>query len=781
MLISGLSTLMLAAGVAAGPLHSGRDGQLDVAIPRIDAAVEVDGVLDEPAWRDAAQLTGFSQYAPVDGQPAEQQTVVLAWYSPTAIHFGVRAAAPPGTVRATLADRDRLDTEDQVQIFLNTFNDGRQAFMFAVNPLGIQADGALSEGTQRPSRGFEGLGTGREAVDLSPDFVFESKGMLTDEGYEVEIRIPFKSLRYQAAPTQDWGLQIIRRVQSRGHEDSWTPARRAAASFLGQAGQLRGLTELRRGLVLDVNPAVTSRLDGGQEAGAWNYSAGRPEFGANIRWGLTTNLTLNGTVNPDFSQVEADAGQFVFDPRSALFFSEKRPFFLDGIEQFTSPNNLIYTRRIVSPLAAAKITGKAAGTGLAVLTAVDDQSTSRHGTHPVFTIARLQRDLGARAKAALVYTDRIDGDDSNRVLAADSRITFRDVYRLQLQAAISRTVQDGIATTAPLWEISLNRDGRRFGLLYLVRGVDEAFRTDSGFLSRVGIAQVVFDHRVTMYGPRGAAIESWSGDLVLDGTWQYDRFVSGGGAQDRKLHLNSNFVLRGGWRAGGSVLVETFGYDDRLYADYALLQTNADGSTTILPFTGVPDLPNLDYVAQVTTPRFKTLSGNVFLLWGRDENFFEWASADIVFARYTLDWRPTQQLRINPQYQLQQYRRRTDDSLVGRRRIPRLKLEYQLSRAVFLRWIGEYDANEQDDLRDDSRTNLPIVIRSRATGEYDRALGQTRNQFRNDWLFSYQPTPGTVIFAGYGSTLTEDRPLRFNDLRRLHDGFFMKVSYLFRL
>jgi hypothetical protein len=784
MVLLGVVAAMLAFGAApapAKPSHSGRDGQVDVAIPRIDAAIAVDGVLDEPAWQDAAQLTDFSQYAPVDGQPAEQQTVILAWYSPTAIHFGVRASAPPGTVRATLADRDRLDTEDQIQIFLSTFNDGRQAFMFAVNPLGVQADGALSEGTQRPSRGFEGLGTGREAVDLSPDFVFQSKGRLTDEGYEVEIRIPFKSLRYQPASTQDWGLHIIRRVQSKGHDDSWTPARRAAASFLGQAGRLRGLTDLRRGLVLDLNPAVTSRLDGAADGGSWRYAGGGPEFGANIRWGLTTNLTLNGTVNPDFSQVEADAGQFVFDPRSALFFAEKRPFFLDGIEQFTTPNNLVYTRRIVSPLAAAKITGKVAGTGLAVLTAIDDQATSRHGGHPVFTIARLQRDLGSRAKAALVYTDRLDGEDSNRVIAADSRITFREVYRLQWQGALSRTVRDGVTTTAPLWDISLNRDGRRVGFLYLLRGIDGDFRTENGFLSRVGIAQALIDHRLTLYGARGAAIESWTGDLVLDGTWQYDRFVSGRAAQDRKLHLNSNFVLRGGWRAGGSILVETFGYDERLYADYALLQTNPDGTTTFLPFTGVPDLPNLDYVVQVTTPRFKTFSGNVFLLWGRDENFFEWASADIVFARCSVDWRPTQQLRINPQYQLQQYRRRTDESLVGRRRIPRLKVEYQLSRAIFLRWIGEYDASEQDDLRDDSRTELPIVIRDRATGEYERALGQTRSQFRNDWLFSYQPTPGTVIFAGYGSTVTEDQPLRFNDLRRLRDGFFMKVSYLFRL
>jgi hypothetical protein len=229
------------------------------------------------------------------------------------------------------------------------------------------------------------------------------------------------------------------------------------------------------------------------------------------------------------------------------------------------------------------------------------------------------------------------------------------------------------------------------------------------------------------------------------------------------------------------MLIETFGYDDELYRDYALQQTLPDGTIEILPFTGTPTLGNLDYVVQLNTPRFSTVSASVFLLWGHDENFFEWATADIVFARYGLDWRPTQQLRVNPQYQLQQYRRRTDNSIVGRLRIPRLKLEYQLTRAIFFRWIGEYDANEQDDLRDDTRTNLPIAIRNRATGMYQLARGFSRNTFRNDWLFSYQPTPGTVIFAGYGNTAAESEPLRFNDLARLQDGFFLKVSYLFRL
>ena len=782
LILSLVTPFVPAAAAESGTAHSGINRELDVPIPRLDEEVSVDGVLDEPAWEKAARLTGFSQYAPTDGRPAEHTTEVLVWYAATAIHFGIRAHAEAGAVRASLANRDRIEADDGIDIFLSTFNDGRQAVVLSVNPFGVQADGALVEGAGRQREAFGGLTGGRDATDLSPDFVFASKGRLTEYGYEIEIRIPFKSLRYQPQDGQDWGLNIIRRVQSSGHEDSWAPALRSGTSFLGQAGRLKGLTGLRSGLVLDLNPIVTAKADGLRRASGWGYDTGAPEFGGNIRWGVTPNLTMNGTINPDFSQVEADAGQFVFDPRQALFFPEKRPFFLEGIETFNTPNRLVYTRRIVAPLAAAKLTGKVSGTTMAVLSAVDDQSTSRTGAdHPIFNIARLQRDIGNGSRAGMVYTDRIDGTDYNRVIGSDARFLFRKLYTLDVQFAGSFTERDRLATQAPLYRAVLERNGRTFGFQYTLNAIDEDFRAASGFISRTGVARVAADHRVSLFGKPGAWLENWTGDIVVDYNWQYERFVNGLSAQDRKLHFNNNFVLRGGWKAGGSLLLETFGFDDRLYADYAIERTTARGDVEYVPFTGTPRLANLDYVFTLNTPDFSTFSGSVFLLWGKDENFFEWSPADIVFARYNADWRPTDQLRISAGYQLQSYRRRTDGTMVGLRKIPRLKVEYQVSRAIFLRWIGEYDANEQDMLRDDSRTGLPIVVLNRTTGAYERQHAFQDNRFRNDWLFSYQPTPGTVLFAGYGSTVSEPRNLRFNEFARVTDGFFLKFSYLFRL
>jgi hypothetical protein len=778
---------MISELVLAAALYSGRDNHLHVALPRVDepgAAMTIDGVLDEAVWDQAARLIDFSQYSPVDGRPADDPTEVLVFYTPTAIYFGIKAHAAPGAVHATLANRDRIDADDAIQIFLNPFKDGRQALVFGVNPLGIQSDGTLVEGSgNRGGALFTALESGREVTDLTPDYVYQSKGRLTDYGYEVEIAIPFKTLRFPTNDVQSWALNVVRLVQSSGHEDSWVPALRARSSFLAQSGSLDGLTGLRRGLVLDVNPVATAHTDGLATGDRWQYDTSRPELGGNVRWGVTPNLTLNGTINPDFSQVEADASQFTFDPRSALFFPEKRPFFLDGAELFNAPNNLIYTRRIAAPVTAVKLTGNSAGTDIALLSAVDDTATSASGIdHPIFTIARLQHDLPHASKVGLVYTDRIDGAQSNRVFAADTRLLFGSIYNLQLQGGASRTAVDGSATTAPIWQAIFNRDGRHFGLRYQATGIHEDFQAASGFISRSGVITTNLTHRLTWFGAESAALQSWTTSVLLNGVHQYRnaRDTQADPWLEKKLHFNNSFKFRGGWLAGASALFESFAFDELFYRNYALRATTSSG-TEILPFTGTPHIRNDDYVVTLNTPQFSRFSGSVFYIWGHDENFYEWSPATITFATLSVDWRPNDKIRVSPQFQLQSYQRRSDGTRVADGRIPRLKVEYQVSRAIFVRAIGEYNAQRQDALRDDSRTNLPIVILDPATGFYAPSPALERNRFRLDALFSYQPTPGTVFFAGYSSFLTEPRGLQFGNLQRTKDGFFLKASYLFRL
>src|SRR5579862_7372727 len=282
------ATLVTAATVvlAAPPpqVYSGRAQQLSVKVPRLDAVITMDGTLDAPVWQQAAVLNGFSEYSPIDGLPAEDSTEVFVWYSSRAIYFGVRAYEPHGGVHYKLADRDKIDADDNVQIILSPFLHARQALVFAVNPLGIQEDGTITEGVTAGRRFSTGTTqTGRPTTDLSPDFVYESKGHLTPFGYEVVVRIPFHSMKYQATDLQDWNINILRKVQHSGHEQTWVPTQLAAASFLGQSGTLVGLTGIDKSAVVDLNPFVTSRAVG--DSGGplpWRYGASRPAFGANL-------------------------------------------------------------------------------------------------------------------------------------------------------------------------------------------------------------------------------------------------------------------------------------------------------------------------------------------------------------------------------------------------------------------------------------------------------------------------------------------------------------------
>jgi hypothetical protein len=342
VLLPFLGLLQTLSGAPVPPVatYSGRAHAVHAAAPRLESEVRIDGVLDEAVWTRAVRLSDFSEFSPKDGLPAEDSTTVLVWYSPTAIYFGVRAYEIHGgrsAVRATLADRDKIATNDQIQILLGTFGDGRQALVFGVNPLGIQMDGTIVEQGVSRNQGFVVTSAGREAPDLSADFVYQSKGHLTEFGYEVEIRIPFKSLRYQPAEVQSWRIQVVREVQHSGHEQTWTPADRSGASFLAQSGTIDGLTDLRRGLVLDVNPEITQHTLGSRTVDdRWSYEAQRPVVGGNVRWGVAENLTLNSTLHPDFSQIEADAGQFIFDPRrEAALFSRR-----DRAVQHTEPADL---------------------------------------------------------------------------------------------------------------------------------------------------------------------------------------------------------------------------------------------------------------------------------------------------------------------------------------------------------------------------------------------------------------------------------------------------------
>lgn len=761
----------------SGPVYNARLGQTRVEAPRLEASVTVDGALDEEVWSRAALLTGFSQYQPVDGRPSPDSTEVRVWYSPTALYFGIRAFEPHGAVRSALADRDKVDADDNVEIHLDTYSERNRAFVFVVNPLGVQADGTKSEG----GGWIPGANIMPGQNDLSADFRWESKGRLTDEGYEVEIRIPFSSLRYPSAAVQDWGIQIVRKVQHRGAEDTWTPVLRASASFIDQAGTLVGMTGMRHGQVVQLNPELTNTVKGAPAAGGWSRDS-EPRLGGNVRWGVGSNWVLNGTVKPDFSQVEADATQIAADQRFALFYPERRPFFVEGVDQFNVPNTLVYTRAIVQPEAAVKLTGKVGRTDVAVLSAVDAPGSAgggvaggagAAGARPLVNIARLRRGYAQQSTAGMLYSERVGGGRSNRVVDADVRHVFGGMYYLQAQAVMSRTSQGGVSRTAPMWEAVADRTGRSWGFHYGIKGIGDGFAADNGFVARTGFVEPSITNRFTLYGAEGALLERYNVFTRLTGLWLYDDFFDGEEILEAQASFNSQLTLRGGWTLGVSPSLGSYAFDP---ADYAGV------------FTGWPEMPvpfrpsgrigTFTTSISVATPQFSAFSASAGVTAGRDVDFFEASRVRRLDYNASVDARPTQQIRVGATYRSTSFTRRSDGDRVASTRIPRLKMEYQASRSVFFRVVAQYTATERLELRHPG-TGEVLLLRG-GDGTTRLSARNASNQLRADWLFSFRPSPGTVFFLGYGSTHREPDPLSFRGLDRTEDAFFVKVSYLFR-
>src|SRR6266567_222189 len=521
---------------------------------------------------------------------------------------------------------------------------------------------------------------------------------------------------------------------------------------------------------MDVSPEFTSRLDGAPASpSSYQYKSIDPELGVNLRWGITQNLSAAGTVNPDFSQVEADVGQVTVNQRFALFFPEKRPFFLEGLEQFDTPNALIYTRRIVSPVAGAKLTGKVGGTAVAYIGAVDDNALSATGDHPIINLLRLRRDLGASSTLGLAYTDRVEGSAYNRVLGADARVIWKKIWFSDAQIVSSWT-QDagGGARAGELWDVTLyDLTGRSYGNHAELVGISPDFKAASGFVNRVNVVQGRFANRFSVYGKPGAMLEQGTTFILISPTWRYHDFFDLGSTLEGSINEAFLLTLRGGWGVNANWQNNHQRFDP---PDYARYDTSGAGT----PFAVPHGLYNLwgGNVGFNTPNRVLTFSANIGAAQG--PIFAEAAEGQGLNVFVGLTWKPTSALRMDAQWVHNRITRARDGSWFSTANIPRLKVEYQLTRAIFFRYVGQYTAQKIAALRD-QRTGDTLFINGA------KQAGQTTTDFRNDFLFSYRPTLGTVLFFGYGASLTEADPFSFRHLSRTGDGFFLKASYLIRM
>ena len=399
----------------------------------------------------------------------------------------------------------------------------------------------------------------------------------------------------------------------------------------------------------------------------------------------------------------------------------------------------------------------------------------------MYDILRAQHDFGDQSRIGVAYTDRVVGGDYNRVADVDGRVAFGDVYNAIFQYAQSFDKTRDVARNAPLWTAAIARNGKQYGFRYFIDGIERRLSRAAAGSSRAR-GSCTASPTSGSRGSRsaGSKLEAITGDLNYDDTWQYSHFVRHGDAQDKKFHSSATAAFRGGWNVGARrVLGDVRLGLDALRATTGFERRRHDGRHAAVHRRRADLQPRLRVHARDAA--VVGVQRDLLYVGGQDENFFEWAQANINLVTLTIEraaersaFASTGRTRIRIIW------RRTDGSLVGRNVIPRLKVEYQLTRSIFLRVVGEYDLSEHERSPRRDANELPAARQRLA-----RARPRVRAQLRGDYLFSYTPRPGTVFFVGYGNAGSgrpdATRRFDFEPIHRSTDYFFLKYSYLFRM
>jgi len=715
-----------------------------LALPRAAAAISVDGDLSDPGWQGAAVIDTFYETVFGDNRPPTVKTVAWITYDDRYLYIGLRCDDPdPGKIRAPYVDRDNVfGTDDNVAVFLDTRNDRRSAVELRVNPRGIQGDAIFNDAN------------GNE--DFSPDFYYDTAARITEAGWQAEMRVPLSSLRYPKTDPQSWGILVWRNYpRDYRYAIYSSPQPRGANCLICHSRALTGIHGLPSSSHLVVAPYAS-----GQDV-ARAPAPGEPlgdstrdgNVGLDLKWGPTADTALDATINPDFSQIEADTAQIAVNNRFALFYPEKRPFFLEGTDLFDTPLQAVYTRTITSPRWGGRATGKIGASSYTVLLSEDRGGGSvilpgptGSGFAPqdfesLVGVARWRRDLGG-SFVGLLYTGReLDGPGYNRVFGPDVqwRPNERETVAVQFLWSESRTPER--PDLAEEW------DGRRLSdhALYAnwahrTRTVDwgarymdvgDAFRADEGFISKVGYRQ----------GRGNLGYSFYPSKSLFSYIRPYFNVTYEENRQGRPLdevYLPGIFVL--GRR--------------NLQAELDFVHERQRTGDALLSKSQV-------FVALQVDPsrRFTRIGMQVTL--GEEIDVANVRVGDGVTLNAYSTLRPTDHLTLDLNAALSWLDLKADEGggRVFTAWVGRAKANYNFSPRLLLRLIGQYISEE----RDPDLWTFPVTARSGA--------------FSGSALLSYRINWQTAVFVGYG----DDRALDpRNDLKQIGRQFFAKISYSFQ-
>jgi len=744
-----LFSYVLSPGTAlAQELPAGAGLRLaEFEITRATGAIEVDGLLDESAWIDATRITLPYEWFPGDNIPSPVETEVFVTFDQENLYLAFRAYDPdPTSVRANLADRDTPFQDDHVGFMIDPFNDERRGFQFRINSLGVQMDAIFSE-----NEGYE---------DFSWDAIWDSDGRITEEGYQVEVAIPFKSLRFpRSAEARTWGFMAFRSLPREvRHRMRSHPTDRDRACLLCQMNKMVGIEGVDPGKNVEVAPTLTAvrtdtRPDGSSES--WESGDGEYEAGVTARWSVTPNLVFNGTVNPDFSQVEADVAQLDVNNRFALFYPERRPFFLEGADFFLTPLNVIFTRTVADPEAGAKITGKEGANAVGFFLTQDrvnnlifpgnQGSTSTSLSDDVTAgVLRYRRDVGAGSTVGGLMTVREAEGYHNRVYGADAFLRLSATITIQAQYLRSDTeYPSSVATQYGQKEGAFGGDAYHLQFMHRSRdwmvtanleqlGAD--FRADAGFVPRVDTRGGQAMVQKTWWAPQPGQWYSFlnAGILVgrtedLDGNLTDERIqLIGGYSGPMQSNVNVALAIR-----------------KELYAETIFENLGA-------AFVGFEIRPS-----GIATLGFGSeLSETIDYLAGQEgTQITAGPQAELKLGRH---------LNLDLQHSYRRLKRGGDWAFIAN--LSQIRAVYNFSVRTFFRAIVQYQNIERN----------PEM--------YEVDVAREDKTLFTQLLFSYKVNPQTVLFLGYSDNaqgmLTSG--LVQTDLTRNQRTFFLKLGYAWR-
>lgn len=783
-----------------------------IQMVRFEKAPVIDGKLDDDVWKNAVLLKDFYQVQPGDNLIPQNATEVMLGYDARFLYIAFHCYDEPEKVRANIPKRDNIWDDDYVGILFDTFNDQRRAYEFDFNPLGIQADGIWTEG---------------QGEDFSLDLVMESKGIVTSDGYTIEVAVPFKSLRYVAGKDKQWGVHFWRRTKRLNNSlDMWIPMDRDKNSWLAQAGHMTGLEGISTERTLELIPSVTLSETGKRKSALpVNHPAGLSDPGRFVnepvkfdpgltgKFTLTPTVTLDFAINPDFAQVESDQLVVTANQRFPIFFPEKRPFFLEGIDIFNTQIAAVHTRAIVDPDLAVKLTGKVDRTTFGLLLASDNapgnfSEEERPTADPRFVdknanigILRVKRDIGkSDSFIGLLGTYYKFVDSYNELGGVDGRFRLDKQTTFSWQVLGTRTRQqfffpdEGVTRDSTqngfIYNVDYNQSGRHFGHEFSMVGRTQYYVAKVGFNRRTNTNNPNWFIRYNSEPKPKAKLISWRvyTDFNANFDWQ-------GRSQNFNNETQIQFSLRRQTYFGVGV---DKGYERVFESEFG--PARQPGSNCVVnntcTFAGEDNersTPNKGiYIFGGSTPS-KKYNFNFFL--NRAFGIFDFdfgagpkfprvspsaLAAEQAHANGLCDVSPRPPACLAPQDPGPGDFWHFDGSITYQ---PTGKINAQLSytKERLVRYDTDRVAFDENIVSLRTTYQFTRFLFARGRIDYDSLASNYKGQF----LFGWTPNPGTAFYIGYNDDLNRNgfSPLSGQlepGFRRNGRTFFIKLSYLFR-